>query len=83
MPAFQKERKNEKAGKGSTECHSKALAEDQGVFQQPFFQALHPTIVQLREIKIRSNKNIYIHMKKSQTTHKIFSRIYHKSKSIL
>lgn len=83
MPAFQKEKKNEKAGKGSTECHSKGLALDQGIFQQSFCQALHQTIVQLREIKIRSNKYIYDEVTKYEYKFFFFSRIYHKSKSIL
>lgn len=84
MPAFQKEKKNEKAGKGSIECHSKGLAEDQAVFQQSFCQALHPTFVQLREIKTRSNK--YIDDKVTKYKYKFnffFSKIYHKTKSIL
>lgn len=43
----------------------KCLAEDQGVFKKSFCLALHPTTIQLTEIKIQSNK---IYMKKSQNT---------------
>lgn len=53
-----RKKKNEKAGKGSTECHSNALAEDQGVFQH-FARHCTAPIVQLTQIKIQSNKYVY------------------------
>lgn len=34
MPAFQREKKMKEQEKGSTECYSKRLGKDQGVFQQ-------------------------------------------------
>lgn len=72
MPAFQKEKKNERAGKGNTDCHSKGLAEDQGVFQQSYCQALHPAIMHLRRIKIWHNKHTHICIHDKVTKYKYF-----------